>query len=370
MSGRITLDDAQLDRCATRLTATQSALNGLKGQLNASLAAGAPPALRGRVEAAVAEAAIAVASVASRCSTRQVEFRRHAALTRIAGGEGTPLDLSIVLRWSGARIGNGTNVDGGNFAGLVGKGMGKAGNGISKIGGFLGKIDPGAAGHAALDLAGLVPLFGEPADLVNGAWYGAEGNTTEAALSLAGAVPFLGWGAAATKGARRVDKLVDGAGKAAKGAKLSAEEAAAARRLAGVTESPKRFDYSKANQGERVNFKNGEAVRVKRMDRDRCFLNFHDGKNPGSYRYWSPVEEGGTFRGAGEAMDKLALKPEWGARDAVTKVCIPKGTKISALVGKAAPQTAADGKVLPGGGTQWLFNKFDERWITDIKPFK
>ncbi|MGW3135837.1 RHS repeat-associated core domain-containing protein [Streptomyces sp. NPDC001139] len=64
-------------------------------------------------------------------------------------------------------------------------------------------------GHGALDVVGLVPGFGEPADLINGLWYTAEGNYIDAGLSYASAIPIAGYGASAAKGARYVDKAVD-----------------------------------------------------------------------------------------------------------------------------------------------------------------
>jgi RHS repeat-associated protein len=39
-------------------------------------------------------------------------------------------------------------------------------------------------GHAALDVAGLVPVIGEAADVANGLWYMAEGNYVDAAKYL------------------------------------------------------------------------------------------------------------------------------------------------------------------------------------------
>ena len=55
------------------------------------------------------------------------------------------------------------------------------------------------AGHLALDVAGLVPVVGEAADLANAGWYAAEGDYKNAGLSALAAVPFAGWGATATK---------------------------------------------------------------------------------------------------------------------------------------------------------------------------
>ena len=48
-------------------------------------------------------------------------------------------------------------------------------------------------GHTALDLIGLVPVIGEPADALNAGWYAAEGDWVNAGLSLAAMVPMAGW---------------------------------------------------------------------------------------------------------------------------------------------------------------------------------
>lgn len=47
-------------------------------------------------------------------------------------------------------------------------------------------------GHTALDLLGMVPVLGEPADLANAAWYAAEGNHLDAGLSLISVIPVVG----------------------------------------------------------------------------------------------------------------------------------------------------------------------------------
>jgi hypothetical protein len=50
----------------------------------------------------------------------------------------------------------------------------------------------GDIGHGVLDVVGVVPLFGEGADLVNAAWYAAEGNYLDAGLSVISMVPVVG----------------------------------------------------------------------------------------------------------------------------------------------------------------------------------
>ncbi|HEU5109387.1 MAG TPA: hypothetical protein VFT95_12670, partial [Micromonosporaceae bacterium] len=64
-------------------------------------------------------------------------------------------------------------------------------------------------GHAALDVAGLVPVVGEAADLANSAWYAKEGDYANAALSAASAIPFAGWGASAVKAGKYAVKGAD-----------------------------------------------------------------------------------------------------------------------------------------------------------------
>ncbi|MBB5959673.1 RHS repeat-associated protein [Saccharothrix tamanrassetensis] len=81
-------------------------------------------------------------------------------------------------------------------------------------------------GHAALDVAGLVPGVGEAADLANAAWYAAEGDHANAALSAAAAVPFAGWGATAVKAGKYA---VKGAEAAQGGAKASGAGQSAAK---------------------------------------------------------------------------------------------------------------------------------------------
>nr|BFE77268.1 hypothetical protein GCM10020092_105690 [Actinoplanes digitatis] len=64
-------------------------------------------------------------------------------------------------------------------------------------------------GHLALDVVGLVPVFGEVADGINGCWYLAEGNYVDAGLSFASMIPVAGYGASAAKGLKYADEAVD-----------------------------------------------------------------------------------------------------------------------------------------------------------------
>lgn len=64
--------------------------------------------------------------------------------------------------------------------------------------------------HTGLDIIGLVPGFGEVADLINGGIYAIEGDFSNASLSLAAAIPIAGWTATTAKWAKRAYKLANG----------------------------------------------------------------------------------------------------------------------------------------------------------------
>jgi hypothetical protein len=81
-------------------------------------------------------------------------------------------------------------------------------------------------GHGALDVLGLVPVFGEVADGANALWYGAEGDVLNTGLSAAGMIPFAGWAATGGKILGKGGKLVEGA-----------DEAASAKKIVGATKT-------------------------------------------------------------------------------------------------------------------------------------
>jgi RHS repeat-associated core domain len=65
--------------------------------------------------------------------------------------------------------------------------------------------------HAVLDVGGMAPGVGEPADALNGLLYSIEGDTWNAGMSFAGTIPLLGWAANECKmGLKRVKKCVKG----------------------------------------------------------------------------------------------------------------------------------------------------------------
>lgn len=70
----------------------------------------------------------------------------------------------------------------------------------------------GDVSHTALDIAGLIPMFGEIADLANASLYIFEGDFLNASLSAAAAIPYYGNAIAACKLGRiqaQADDIVD-----------------------------------------------------------------------------------------------------------------------------------------------------------------
>jgi hypothetical protein len=58
--------------------------------------------------------------------------------------------------------------------------------------------------QTVLDVAGLIPVIGEPADLINAAISAGRGDYVGAGLSLASMIPIAGWGGTAAKAARKL----------------------------------------------------------------------------------------------------------------------------------------------------------------------
>lgn len=62
-------------------------------------------------------------------------------------------------------------------------------------------------GHDILDIAGMIPGFGEVFDGINAVWYYAEGDILNASLSGAAVIPILGWGSTAAKWVTKVNRI-------------------------------------------------------------------------------------------------------------------------------------------------------------------
>lgn len=73
---------------------------------------------------------------------------------------------------------------------------------------FAALYDPSAIGHFVLDTAGMIPLFGEAFDAINGVWYLIEGDGTNAVISFASTIPLVY--ATSAKYIGKIVKLADG----------------------------------------------------------------------------------------------------------------------------------------------------------------
>ncbi|MEM9625298.1 MAG: toxin glutamine deamidase domain-containing protein [Pseudomonadota bacterium] len=96
--------------------------------------------------------------------------------------------------------------------------MDAAGDAARGVGNAISNASISDIGHTALDVAGMVPVIGEAADLANAGWYLAEGDKANAALSAASAIPFAG---NIATGAKWVKKGADVANVAADGTKAT-----------------------------------------------------------------------------------------------------------------------------------------------------
>ncbi len=95
-------------------------------------------------------------------------------------------------------------------------------------------------GHTVLDIAGLVPVLGAPADGINAVWYAAEGDWVNAGLSATGMIPIAGEAATVAKfGIRAVDavRTADNAMDATRGADNAVDAANGVGTASGVYRS-------------------------------------------------------------------------------------------------------------------------------------
>lgn len=120
-------------------------------------------------------------------------------------------------------------------------------------------------GHTVLDVAGLVPVIGAPADAISAVWYLAEGDKTNAALSAVGMIPFVGEAAVAGKlGAKGVDAL------------RGADEAADAARAADAPTAPKLDDPVPGLEGAKYG-----SIKNNGSPEDRAYAERVTGNNTG-----------------------------------------------------------------------------------------
>jgi hypothetical protein len=54
------------------------------------------------------------------------------------------------------------------------------------------QMSPSEIGHTVINVAGMIPVIGAPADAINAGWYAVQGDWKDAALSVATAIPGVG----------------------------------------------------------------------------------------------------------------------------------------------------------------------------------
>ncbi|WP_232448353.1 DUF4150 domain-containing protein [Burkholderia ubonensis] len=244
----------------------------------------------------------------------------------------------------GEALGRGAVDIGGLFVGGVGA-AGKAG----EVGNVAGKVGE------AVNVAGKA---GEVADVANAA--GKAGDVGTAA-GKAGEVAEAG--AATTKGA-------EGAADASKAAKPVEAEPAGDGLKVLPKEHPERIDYSRGFEEDLANFEPGYKLQSGPLEEDMTFVSYHADTPLGqgrSAKWWTSLEQGNKFSTIKDVHQGLALPPEWGSREVVTVMRVPKGTDITAYVGHAAEQVGKTGERFLGQGLQYRFKDFDPSWIVETR---
>ncbi|WP_354670079.1 DNRLRE domain-containing protein [Streptomyces sp. S.PNR 29] len=195
-------------------------------------------------------------------------------------------------------------------------------------------------GHAALDVAGMVPVIGEAADVANGIWYAAEGNYTDAALSLSAAIPGVGMAATAAKYAKKGAKAVDavkGGSKASKGAKASKAKSSKPKHAKPKQKKPK----NKAGQCKKPTKKNSFVPGTKVLMAD------------GSTKAIEDVKTGDLVLASDPETGNLQARP---VTDTIT------GDGVKHLVTLTVDPDGKDGKAKPSKITATANHPF---WLPD-----
>ncbi len=213
--------------------------------------------------------------------------------------------------------------------------VGDAAKGVGKA---VGNASFSDVGHTALDVAGMVPVIGEAADLANAGWYLAEGDKVNAALSAAGAIPFAGNAATAAKWGKKAVDAADVVTDAAKVIDRGADIAKGADAAKGVGRLPlqtgagaadpskiadKAYDSIRANNTDVVSISKNTGFKPENIQKvkDHLFNNEHVldryvdlGVSPTVQRFDSNIDIANSWRrlenGAQTPKDIQLLKHE------------------------------------------------------------
>lgn len=127
-----------------------------------------------------------------------------------------------------------------------------------------------------------------------------------------------------------------------------------------------RLNYSSRFTNDLANFQPGHVLKTGKLDEDLVLVQFHSAQPFGerSLKWWTTAEQANSFGTIEDVRRGLALPPDWGPRNVVTVARIPKGTEISAYVGRASEQVSdLTGAKYPGGGLQYRLKDFDPNWM-------
>jgi hypothetical protein len=140
------------------------------------------------------------------------------------------------------------------------------------------------------------------------------------------------------------------------------------------------LDYSKYHDAELENFRDIVSSGEVTLTDDLWLGNLHDSSVPlsdgRSLKWATPVDEV-LNHSRGGVLQRLALVPEWGARDGLSVIRVPAGATVHLTEGPAAMQVSHRsldifGKefTVPnpvgskiGGGPQVLFKEVDRDWV-------
>jgi len=136
-----------------------------------------------------------------------------------------------------------------------------------------------------------------------------------------------------------------------------------------------RIDYRAKFSESLKDFQKGSSKLVNtKLKEDLYLVNYHDISKPigdgRSIEWATHFEVGNRIPTIEELHQHIALvKPDWGPRNAVTYIKIPKGTDVTWISGKATwKESLKTGEYFRGGGYQVRFRDFDPKWVTETKP--
>lgn len=135
--------------------------------------------------------------------------------------------------------------------------------------------------------------------------------------------------------------------------------------------------YTKGFFESLENFEKGTSkLHSGKLKEDLYLVNCHDknkilgAKENGRTMEWAThLEVYNRIPTTKEIHQHLALvKPDWGERNTIAIIWVPKGTDITFISGKALVQPSKSGDIFKGGAFQIRFRDFDMKWIVSNRP--